>query len=112
MKVTHFGDVTTDEIQDSLNDVERDRGQADRPCLLVDLRDTATYPNIADLLLFAESNCHRPRVAAKTAFIYNGQTAEAVDFVVLAASNRGYFVEAFAEEDLAIDWLFCGSSAP
>lgn len=104
-KIRHFGDVTTAEIQDSLNDVEQEKGAAERPCLLVDVRDTTSYPKLADLLLLAEQNCRRPRVSEKTAFVFNQQTAEVIEFVVLAASNRGFLVEGFMEESTAVGWL-------
>lgn len=109
LKVRHFGDVTTKEIQDRLSEVGREIGPADRPYLLVDVREATTYPGVADLYFLAEATVYRPRVSAKTAFIFNERTAKSIDFVVLVASNRGCSVQAFTEEDAAIQWLFSAS---
>ena len=109
LKVSHFGDVTTNEIQDRLSEVGRAIGSADRPYLLVDVREATTYPSVADLYFLAEATVYRPRVSAKTAFIFNERTAKSIEFVVLAASNRGCSAQAFTEEDAAIQWLFSPS---
>lgn len=106
VKARHFGEVTTKEIQDRMSDIERETGLADRPCLLVDVRETTTYPSIGDLYFLAEASVCRPRVSERTAYIFDERTAETIDFVVLAASNRGCPVQAFREEGTAIDWLF------
>lgn len=111
VKATHFGDVTTEEIRDRASDIERETGLAYRPCLLVDVRAITTYPSIADLYFLAEANLYRPRVAERTAFVFNERTAESMDFILLAASNRGCSVQGFAEEDAAIDWLLSAAEA-
>jgi hypothetical protein len=102
----HFGDVTTDEIQARMSDIEREIDLADLPYLLVDVRETTTFPNIADLYFLGEARAYRPRVSEKTAYVFNERTADAIDFVVIAASNRGCSVQGFTEESTAIDWLF------
>jgi hypothetical protein len=109
LKVRHFGDVTTDEIQDRLSEVGREIGSGDRPYLLVDVREATTYPSVADLYFLAEATVYRPRVSAKTAFIFSERTAKSIEFVVLVASNRGCSVQAFTEEEAAIRWLFSSS---
>lgn len=112
VKVRHSGHVTIDEIQDSLNDLEGAIDLSNRPCILVDVRATTSYPAIADVLFVSEKNTRRPRVSERVAFIFNERTAETIEFMILAASNRGFRVAAFAGEDAAIDWLFGTSQAP
>lgn len=109
VKARHFGEVTTDEIRDRLDEIARETGVAHRPYLLVDVREATKYPDITELYLFAEASVYQPRVSSKTAYIFNERTAETIDFVVLAATNRGCSVQRFTEENAAIGWLFSPS---
>lgn len=109
VKVKRFGQVTVDEIQGSLSDIGRETGSAERPYVLVDVRAATTYPSIGSMYAVAETNVYRPRVGLKTAFVFNEETADVIEFVVLAGSNRGFSIQAFTEEDAAIDWLFSAS---
>ena len=113
--IRRFGVVTYQEVKASLREIGRDFDLAMQPHLMVDVRAATRYPEKSDLLLVADTDCRDLHLSRRTAFVTNGEADESIKFVVSTASNRGYDVKIFSDEDRALDWLFASyerSSSP
>lgn len=104
--IRRVGVVSYQEVKASLEEIGRGVVSNFRPHLLVDTREATRYPDKAELLLAADTNCRELHLSRRTAFITNGEVQESIKFVVWAAANRGYDVELFSDEEPAMDWLF------
>lgn len=105
IRVRHYGAVTVDEIQASLDDIAGCVDPNDLPGLLVNHEEVTEYPDQAELMFLAQKNAGEPRVSSRTAFVVSDITAEVVAFVVIAATNRGYLARDFSDEREARAWL-------
>jgi hypothetical protein len=108
--IRRVGFVTYQEIKASLQEIGREIVSTFRPHLLVDIRAATRYPDKAELLLAADTNCRELHLSRRTAFITNGDVTESIRFLVLTASNRGYEVKLFSDEKPALDWLFASQA--
>lgn len=101
----HFAVVSIDEIKSSLVEISQQADPTMRPYILVDHREVTGFPNEAELAIFNDAHYRRPRVGHTTAFVVNEVTAEPVNFLILAGSNRGIMAKAFTDTTEAIRWL-------
>ena len=102
--IDSFGDITAEDLQRSLEAVDRIRRERGYARMLVDASMQASLPGTLSLHEFAE-HLAGALEGLKIAVVVSPVTDRDMGFLETAARNRGVQMRAFDSHEAALDWL-------
>jgi len=103
IEVRSFGDVSLDDLDRTVTEINHIYEEHGIDRVLVDVRNGTSMPNTVELFYFAQSLPDVMRIAIWVA--QDQMTMAKVQFVRTVASNRGQRIQIFSTHKDALEWL-------
>ena len=104
--VRHYGHVAPAEFEEVVLRTEQEIAEPATCRILIDVTDVDSYPSRADYVVWIHERPRPLPAVHKVAIVTSAEYQDTIEFLALAAQNRGNNVYPFLSESEAMSWLF------